>query len=292
MIVVSLINCPASLRGDLTKWLQEINTGVYVGNVTPRVRDELWKRICSEAKNGSATMVFSAQNEQRLDFRVHNSSWEPIDFDGIKLMLRPASPKLMTEGRGLPGARAAAGRYSHGGSRANHKDDGPRAYVAIDLETTGLDPLKDCILEMAAVKMINGREVGRFQSLVSPMGEISPAIEKLTGISNGEAVSEGKPLLTVLSCFLDFIGPLPVVSHNAEFDCSFIQTACEGCGIEGFENDAIDTLKLAKRKVPGLANYRLETLASVLELSIREAHRALPDCLSTRDLFMKLIERE
>jgi len=289
---VSLINCPVSLRGDLTKWLQEINTGVYVGNVTPRVRDELWKRICSEAKNGSATMVFSAQNEQRLDFRVHNSSWEPIDFDGITLMLRPASQRAVGSGKYLSGVKTAAGRYSHGRHRGSREDAGPRAYVVIDVETTGLDPFKDHILELAAVKMINGREAGRFQSLVSPMGEITPAIEKLTGISNGEAVSEGKPLLTVLSCFLDFIGPLPVVSHNAEFDCSFIQAACEDCGIEGFENDAIDTLKLANRKVPGIANYRLETLTSVLELSIRETHRALPDCLSTRDLFVKLIERE
>ena len=292
MIVVSLINCPVSLRGDLTKWLQEINTGVYVGNVTPRVRDELWKRICSEAKNGSATMVFSAQNEQRLDFRVHNSSWEPIDFDGITLMLRPASQRAVGSGKYLSGVKTAAGRYSHGRHRGSREDAGPRAYVVIDVETTGLDPFKDHILELAAVKMINRREADQFQSLVSTTDLVSPVVEKLTGITSKEILPDGNLLPTVLSGFLDFVGPLPVVSHNAELDCSFIQVACEDCGIGGFENDAIDTAALARRKIPGLTDYRSQTLASALGLPVREAHRALPDCLATRDLFVKLIEME
>ena len=87
MIVITLTDCPLGLRGDLTKWLQEINTGVYVGQVSARVREQLWTRIIENAKNGRATMVFNAQNEQRLDFCVHNTIWEPIDFDGLKLML-------------------------------------------------------------------------------------------------------------------------------------------------------------------------------------------------------------
>ena len=90
MIVVTLTDCPPALRGDLTKWLQEVNTGVYVGQVSARVRGEIWERVRENAKSGRATMVFSANNEQRMDFRVHNTNWEPIDFDGVKLMLRPS----------------------------------------------------------------------------------------------------------------------------------------------------------------------------------------------------------
>ena len=86
MIVLTLMDCPPALRGDLTKWLQEVNTGVYVGQVSARVRDGIWERVCENAKSGRATMVFSANNEQRMDFRVHNTSWEPIDFDGLKLI--------------------------------------------------------------------------------------------------------------------------------------------------------------------------------------------------------------
>ena len=84
-----MTNCPPSLRGDLSKWLCEINTGVYVGNVSSRVRDAIWDRVCENLKNGQATLVFNTNNEQRMDFRTHNTSWEAVDFEGIKLMRRP-----------------------------------------------------------------------------------------------------------------------------------------------------------------------------------------------------------
>ena len=89
IVVVAITNCPPKLRGDLSKWLFEVNTGVYTGNLSSRVRDAVWDRICQNIGSGSATMVFSAGNEQNLDFRVCNSSWTPVDYDGIKLMRRP-----------------------------------------------------------------------------------------------------------------------------------------------------------------------------------------------------------
>jgi CRISPR-associated protein Cas2 len=94
MIVVTLTDCPVSLRGDLTKWLLEVNTGVFVGRVSARVRDLLWERIGKSIQNGKATMVYTARNEQRMDFKVHNAGWEPIDFDGIKLVLRPSPARM------------------------------------------------------------------------------------------------------------------------------------------------------------------------------------------------------
>jgi CRISPR-associated protein Cas2 len=94
MLVVTLTDCPPALRGDLTKWLLEISPGVYVGQVSARVRDNLWARICDLTKHGKATMAFNARNEQRLDFRVHGSEWEPIDFDGIKLIMHPSPARV------------------------------------------------------------------------------------------------------------------------------------------------------------------------------------------------------
>ena len=90
MIVITLTNCPDTLRGDLTKWLMKITAGVFVGHVSARIRERLWERVRSHARGGRATMVFSAANEQRLAFRITNSEWTPVDFDGIELMLRPA----------------------------------------------------------------------------------------------------------------------------------------------------------------------------------------------------------
>jgi CRISPR-associated protein Cas2 len=94
MVVITLTDCPMALRGDLTKWLLEINAGVFVGRVNGRVRDYLWERVVKFARNGRATMVYSTNNEQRLDFKTHGNVWEPIDFDGIKLMLRPSPSRV------------------------------------------------------------------------------------------------------------------------------------------------------------------------------------------------------
>lgn len=73
MIVITLTDCPKSLRGDLSKWLLEINTGVFVGKVSARVRDNLWKRVKDSVRNGRATLVYTTNTEQRMDFRLHNS---------------------------------------------------------------------------------------------------------------------------------------------------------------------------------------------------------------------------
>lgn len=74
MVVITMTKCPPRLRGDLSKWLSEINVGVYVGHVNAKVRDGLWRRVCENIKEGQATMVYTASNEQHMSFRVHNTS--------------------------------------------------------------------------------------------------------------------------------------------------------------------------------------------------------------------------
>jgi CRISPR-associated protein Cas2 len=89
MLVLVLSACPPGLRGYLTRWLLEISAGVFVGHVSKRVRELMWKRTVEMTRTGRAIMVFSARNEQHLDFLVHGHHWEPVDVDGIRLMLRP-----------------------------------------------------------------------------------------------------------------------------------------------------------------------------------------------------------
>lgn len=89
MMVLVLTACPAGLRGDLTKWLFEISPGVFVGRPSARIRELLWKRTIELAKDGRILLVYSSNNEQGLEFRTHRHDWEPVDFDGLTLMMRP-----------------------------------------------------------------------------------------------------------------------------------------------------------------------------------------------------------
>lgn len=91
MVVIVLTACPAGLRGHLTRWLLEINAGVFVGHVTARVRDRMWATVIELAKDGQALMVYSTRSEQRLAFKVHRHHWIPVDVDGLQLMLRPST---------------------------------------------------------------------------------------------------------------------------------------------------------------------------------------------------------
>jgi CRISPR-associated protein Cas2 len=87
--VIVVAACPIGLRGHLTRWLLEISPGVFVGKISARVRDLMWIRVIEMVSTGRAIMVYTANNEQGLAFEVHDHNWEPIDFEGIKLMLRP-----------------------------------------------------------------------------------------------------------------------------------------------------------------------------------------------------------
>ncbi len=102
MVVLVLSACPPGLRGFLTRWMLEISAGVFVGTVSKRVRDLMWDRTVTMTRSGRAIMVFTARNEQGLSFRVHGHHWEPIDIDGITLMLRPTRERPV-------GAQNAAG---------------------------------------------------------------------------------------------------------------------------------------------------------------------------------------
>lgn len=92
MVVLVLTACPAGLRGHLTRWLLEISPGVFVGQVTVRVRELMWLRVLELCKDGKAFLVYTAANEQRLEFRVHRHDWVPEDYDGVWLMRRPQEP--------------------------------------------------------------------------------------------------------------------------------------------------------------------------------------------------------
>lgn len=89
MIVIVLTVSPPKLRGHLTRWLFEISPGIYVGKVSARVRELLWEQILENLGSGRAVMVYPANNEQGLEFRTRGQEWQPVDYDGLELIMRP-----------------------------------------------------------------------------------------------------------------------------------------------------------------------------------------------------------
>ena len=154
-----MTNCPPRLRGDLSKWLCEINTGVYVGNVSSRVRDAVWDRVCQNLKNGQATLVYTAAGEQRMEFRTHNTSWEAVDFDGIKLMRRPL-PQTQTEAMDLKPGFSKAAKYQMAQKMAQRTAEaGKNDYYS---DRPGNDrPARgslDSIVEYVTIRVRDGRQ--------------------------------------------------------------------------------------------------------------------------------------
>lgn len=158
-------------------------------------------------------------------------------------------------------------------------------FVAIDIETTGLDPETDGITEIAAVRFNGARIEKEFSTLVNPGRPIPPAITALTGITN-EMVRQAPPIKAVIREFADFIGDNPVVGHRVRFDLSFLQRH----GVLRWV-DVIDTYELASLLLPTASRYNLGSLGQILGILIPNSHRALDDARLTHAVFVKLYDR-
>jgi len=162
-------------------------------------------------------------------------------------------------------------------------------FISIDLETTGLTPNKESIIEVSAVKYRDGKEKSFFTHLLTPTKPISPFIEDLTGINN--EMVKGKPIfLDVLNDLIDFIGDLPIVGHNVQFDINFIKYHSND-RYDLFEtNQACDTYLLSKLVLFSHEQHSLEAISEFYGLSIDGSHRALNDARNSGEILIKLIK--
>ena len=160
-------------------------------------------------------------------------------------------------------------------------------FVAIDIETTGLSPMFDEIIELGAVRYKDGAAVDEFTQLVDPGMEIDDFITELTGITN--EMLRGQPdLETVLPKFLSFIGDSILVGHNVNFDVNFIYDACVDLELPPLKNDFIDTMRIARRLYPDLPNHRLDTILKAQHLRERDLHRAKDDAALTAESYLAM----
>lgn len=160
----------------------------------------------------------------------------------------------------------------------------PENYTIIDIETTGLSPKDDSIIDLGACKVRNGKIVDRFSQLVNPGFPISVFIEDLTGITN-DMLSCAPPIETALENFFNFVGDDILVGHNVNFDINFIYDNAERCFSKLFQNDFVDTLRISRRLFPDFPNHKLETLIKKFNINAIQEHRALSDCNITYDCF-------
>ena len=151
-------------------------------------------------------------------------------------------------------------------------------FVAVDLETSGLLPNRDKIIEIGAVRMKDGQEIDRFQTFVNPHLTLERKIVDLTGITD-EMLVDAPEIEDVLPKFLEFAGNSVLVAHNSDFDMGFIRAACEKQRLP-FRFTAVDTLILAQNLMPHLNKFKLDVVANALSLPEFNHHRAGDDALT------------
>lgn len=160
-----------------------------------------------------------------------------------------------------------------------------QVYAFLDIETTGLNPQSDNIIEIGAVIASNGIITDRFSSLVRTDGSLPLKIKNLTGIKS-EMLQDAPELQEIAGNLLAFLGDKPIIGHNISFDIGFINAKI-GAKIT---NPLIDTLDFLRFLLPTAVNYRLETVKNILGLANIGFHRALDDAESACQVFFKCIE--
>lgn len=165
----------------------------------------------------------------------------------------------------------------------------PENYVVVDLETTGLQPASDRILEIGAVKVVNGQVADTFCTFADPRMEIPLRIQELTGITQEMVAGEKSPAEAVLE-FLDFCGDMDLMGHNLMFDYSFLKHQAVNQK-RTFEKNGMDTLKIARMVLPELESRSLTSLCGYFQIDREHAHRAFHDALATHELYRRLQEK-
>ena len=161
--------------------------------------------------------------------------------------------------------------------------------VALDLETTGLSAIRHRIVELAAVCWQDGEETGAFQTLVNPDCPMPLRVIKVHGITD-EMLQDQPRIHEVLPAFLDFCDAEVVLAHNSPFDTRFLDAECTLLGLPLFTRPVLDTCMLARERLPGCPNYRLETLKAALGLGRGVAHRGLADARDCLGVYLRCME--
>ena len=164
--------------------------------------------------------------------------------------------------------------------------DGP--IVVLDFESTGLNTAKAKIIEIGAVKLVEGTVTETFQQLVDPGEALPPKITEITGIT--DANLQGQPSAAeALPKLLEFIGDAPIAAHNASFDVSLLKSELKRLDLS-WSGPVLDTLTYARKLYPKQKSFRLGALCKMLGVSLKNAHRAVHDAAATAQCLARMFE--
>lgn len=159
-------------------------------------------------------------------------------------------------------------------------------YIAVDVETTGLDPVKDRVLEIGAAKVRDGKVQETYSTIINTGTPIPLRIQQLTGITE-EMQRMGRKAELVFPEFLEFCKDLPILGHNVQFDFGFLKQTAVDQGL-GFEKEALDTLKIARKLLPDIPSRTLSAMCAHYRVDPGNSHRALDDALAAHQILWKL----
>ena len=163
-------------------------------------------------------------------------------------------------------------------------------FVVVDTETTGARSADDRLIEIGAVRMVGGEVVDTFQQLIDPGRAVPKRITWITGITTAMVFGQ-PPVEDVMPRFSAFLGDAVMVAHNLPFDARFLDAAMDAAGLPPIRNDALDTLRLARRLLPSLPSKGLSGLTAHFGIDVKGRHRALGDAAATAELLTILLDR-
>lgn len=163
-------------------------------------------------------------------------------------------------------------------------------FIAFDVETTGTVPGVDTIIEIGAVRFVDGMVDAVFSTLIDPLRPIPPGASQVNGIS--DEMVRGKPLIQdLLDPLADFCGDDIMVAHNAPFDAQFLTASIKKFESKAPQGLVLDTLAISRKIIPGLPNYKLGTLVQHLNIPTTDFHRAEEDATYCGHLFINLVRK-
>ncbi len=165
----------------------------------------------------------------------------------------------------------------------------PDQYTVIDIETTGLSPVWDEIIEIAAIRYEKGVKIAEYFTLVHPKNEVDEYITELTGITN-EMLADAPTIGECIGAFVDFAGDSILIGYNVNFDINFLYDSMVQHLNKPLSNDFVDVMRIARKELPELKHHRQADILAFFNINIERAHRALIDCESCHSCFIALSE--